>query len=53
MLFHILLKYIYILVVALISFLFLRNTLKHKSLQKQFMGFFVLLPFLLRLFMIK
>lgn len=47
------LRFAYILVVALISFLLLKNALKEKDLEKQFMGFFVLLPFLLRLFLIK
>ena len=52
MIYHAIVKYIYLFNIALISFL-VRNAIKEKSLQKQFLGFFVLLPCLLRLFLIK
>lgn len=53
MIYHTIVKYIYLFNIALISFLLVRNAIKEKSLQKQFLGFFVLLPCLLRLFLIK
>jgi hypothetical protein len=50
---YILLRYTYILIIGLISFLVLKNALSEKDLQRQFIGFFVLLPFLLRFFLVK
>jgi hypothetical protein len=45
--------FIYRIIVGLIAALYLINTIKHQEFRKKFLGIFVALPFLLRLFNIK
>jgi hypothetical protein len=43
----------YRIIVGLIAVLYLINVVKHEEFRKKFLGVFVALPFLLRLFNIK